>query len=93
MVGVYQQQLRDCTGYEETGRAIEQLCASWGVLDFFNRVQAVCADQVRELNRVLIEGLLRDRTQVTNRFHIDPREDQDDLHSQTSLDQQTAASA
>ena len=43
---------------------------------------------MRELNRVLIEGLLRDRTQVTNRFHIDPREDQDDLHSQTSLDQQ-----
>ncbi len=25
MVGVYHQQLRDCAGYEETGRAIEQL--------------------------------------------------------------------
>ncbi len=50
MVGVYHQQLRDCTGYEETDRAIEQLCESWGILDFFKRVQAVCADQVRELN-------------------------------------------
>ena len=25
MVGVYHQQLRDCAGYEETGRAIEEL--------------------------------------------------------------------
>ena len=93
MVSVYNQQLRDCAGYEETGRAIEQLCASWGVLGFFKRVKAICADQVRELNRILIECLLRDHTQVTNRFHIDPRGDQDDLHSRTSLDQQTAATA